>query len=281
MNIFVTGGTGFVGSNFIDKVLSEGHSVVALKRLGSEPKVFVKIQPLWIEGSLEICQPGLFKDVDVFVHLAAHSANPPYDSLENCLYWNVLAPIKLASQAAAEGVNNFVIAGSCFEYGSSAVSGMLSVTSPLEPNLSYPTSKAAASIAFKGMCRDLNIKLRMLRFFHVFGEGEPSTRFWPSLKKAALAGDDFDMSAGAQIRDFVNVSHVAKALTKALDFSSIKSGEPDVSHVATGNPKSLMDFANEQWKFFNASGKLNAGSVLLRRNEINQIISNPSDIFQV
>ncbi len=280
MNIFLTGGTGFVGSNFLEIILTEDYSVKALKRLGSKTAFTLSKEPIWIEGSLDINKPGLFHNTDVFVHLASHSTNPPYDNLDNCLYWNVLAPIKLASQAASEGVENFLIAGSCSEYGVSAEDGELSVSSPLEPNLSYSTSKAASSIAFKGLCRDLGLKLRLLRFFHVFGEGEPENRFWPSLKKAALAGNDFSMSEGDQIRDFIHVRDVSKALVKALDFSDIKKGIPHVAHVASGNPQTLLDFAKSQWRELNGCGELNTGQIPKRRNESDSMFSNPKDIFR-
>ncbi len=280
MNIFLTGGTGFVGSNFLEAILSKKYSVKALRRLGSKTPFTLSKEPSWIDGSLEIDQPNLFHNIDVFVHLASHSTNPPYDDLEKCLYWNVLAPIKLASQAASEGVENFLIAGSCFEYGLSASSGELSVSSPLEPNSSYSTSKAASSIAFKGLCRDLGLKLKLLRFFHIFGDGEPENRFWPSLKKAAISGKNFSMSEGSQIRDFIHVQDASKALVKALDFSNIEKGIPDVAHVASGNPQTLLNFAKSQWSEFNGSGELNIGKISMRHDELDSIISNSKDIFR-
>ena len=53
------------------------------------------------------------------------------------------------------------------------------------------------------------LSLEILRVFHVSGEGESQNRFWPSLRRAALAGEDFQMRAGEQIRDFLNVLDVS------------------------------------------------------------------------
>ena len=39
MRIFLTGGTGFIGSNFIEHALQEGHEIYALTRKGSSPKI--------------------------------------------------------------------------------------------------------------------------------------------------------------------------------------------------------------------------------------------------
>jgi nucleoside-diphosphate-sugar epimerase len=66
--------------------------------------------------------------------------------------------------------------------------------------MTYPASKAAASIAFTQWSIENQLKLKYLRIFQVFGEGEAESRLWPSLRKAALSGNDFDMTHGEQIR---------------------------------------------------------------------------------
>lgn len=123
------------------------------------------------------------KKCDVFVHLAAYSANVPYESLVDCFYWNVQKSLELIEQAVRSGVRKFLIAGSCFEYGRSADKyDFIPVNEPLEPILSYPTSKAAASIAFTTLAAEHNVKMKICRLFQVYGEGEYEGRFCPSLK---------------------------------------------------------------------------------------------------
>ena len=55
---------------------------------------------------------------------------------------------------------------------------------------------AALSLAI-----EKKIEVIVLRPFEVFGEGQHESLFWPSLQKAALAGEDFAMTAGEQFRD--------------------------------------------------------------------------------
>ena len=55
-----------------------------------------------------------FYDIDILVHLAAHSANVPYDSLDNCIYWNVSQPLHMFNSAKTAGVDKFIVTGSCF-----------------------------------------------------------------------------------------------------------------------------------------------------------------------
>jgi nucleoside-diphosphate-sugar epimerase len=273
MRIFVTGGTGFIGTHFIQMAIKEGHEVFALARNENLARKNLVHQPTWIEGSLDSNLEKFFTDIDIFVHMASHTANPPYDVLSKCLYWNVFASLKLAEQAYLGGVKLFLIAGSCFEYGKSAEDyEFLSPDTHLEPMLSYPISKASASLAFEGFSREHNVSLKILRIFQVYGDGEHEKRMWPSLRKAALNGEDFLMSTGDQLRDFVNVTEVAEKFVSHLDFSNTKPGTPEVYHVCSGYYQSLLEFANEWWKTWGASGKILAGVIPDRKNEMKRII---------
>ena len=54
-----------------------------------------------------------------------------------------------------------------------------------------------------------------MRLFQVFGEGESENRLWPSLKKAAISGENVDMTKGEQLRDFIPVEDVANQLIQS------------------------------------------------------------------
>jgi len=277
MKLFITGGTGFVGSHVVAAALAAGHEVVALRRPGSRTRIPLATEPAWVEGALDGDHRAALAGVDALIHLAAHTPNPPYDSLSRCLYWNVMAPIALAEQAVDAGVRKFIVAGSCFEYGrASRRAPTVGVDTPLEPDLSYPTSKAAATLAFQGFARERRVSLKVLRLFQVFGEGEQASRLWPSMRQAALEGRDFPMSPGQQVRDFTPVEFVAERFVRALDFSDAVDGEPLVEHVATGTPRTLLEFSMDWWSRWNARGRLLPGAVDYRANEIMSLASRDS-----
>ena len=96
MKVFVTGGTGFIGSHVINQCHGAGHEVLALRRPGSRPRVPLDREPTWIEQAIDADFGQAFVGVDAVVHLASHTPNPPYDSLEICLYWNVYAAVRMA-----------------------------------------------------------------------------------------------------------------------------------------------------------------------------------------
>jgi nucleoside-diphosphate-sugar epimerase len=279
MKIFLTGGTGFVGSHFLHQALAAGHTVVAQRRPGSRCRVPLVREPQWIDRGLDEDFSAELQGCDAVVHLAAHTPNPPYAPLDECLYWNVVVTTRLLQQAAAQGVKDMLVAGTYFEYGASA-DGQAFVHPATEPRptLTYSISKAAATTSCLGLARHLDLRLQVLRIFQVYGEGEAATRFWPSLRAAALEGRDFAMSAGTQVRDFIEVTDVATQFLVALDFESVEPGRPQVRNVGTGVPRTLLAFAEHWWKAWNATGSLLPGQVGLRPGEAARLVANVTDV---
>jgi nucleoside-diphosphate-sugar epimerase len=231
------------------------------------------VEPRWLEGALDDDWCTELQGSEVLVHMASHTPNPPYAPLDECLYWNVYAPIKLANQAVKSGVRRFLVAGSCFEYGAVPSEwNSIPIDAPLAPSLSYPTSKAAASIAFQGFARDKGVLLRIMRIFQVYGPGEQASRLWPSLQAAALSGADFPMTAGEQVRDFVRVEDVATQFLEQLTFEGVKPSVPTIKHVASGRAQSLLEFASFWWAHWGATGQLRPGVVPYRNNEIMRLV---------
>lgn len=273
MKLFITGGTGFVGSHLLQQALAAGHQVLALRRPASQPCLKLDAEPTWLDGALDADWSAALQGVDALLHLASHTPNPPYAPLADCLYWNVVAALKLAEQARLAGVRRFIVAGSCFEYGPAAAQyERIPTDAPLRPSLSYPTSKAAASLAFGGFARETGIALQILRIFQVYGEGEQAGRLWPSLKRAALAGEDFAMTAGEQQRDFIEVGEVAKAFLAALAADDVQPGAPRVRHVASGRAQTLRGFAEFWWAHWGATGRLLPGAVPYRTGEMMRLL---------
>lgn len=273
MRIFLTGGTGFLGSHFLSEALELGHEVVALRRPGSSPKISLERQPRWLDGSLDVIPESELVGIDVLVHMAAHGVNPLNSNWSDCFHWNVSRSLHLWIAASRAGVRRFVIAGSCFEYG---VSGerydFIPADAPLFPTGAYHSSKAAASMAALGFAVAEQKELIILRPFHIYGEGEAAERFWPSLVKAATSGSDYPMTEGTQVRDFTPVRDVAKRFLEAVEKETLEAGFPKIVNVGSGRARSLLHFATEEWNRLNATGKLLPGTIPMRNNEVKRYV---------
>ena len=280
MRIVLTGGTGFIGSHFLLHALNSGHEIRAIKRKAtSRPLLNLSKQPNWICKQFTNVQSSDLRGSDVLVHLACHSTNVPYDSIENCIKSNVLDVIPLFEAAKTAGITKFILAGSCFEYGESGNDyEYIPTNAPLKPLNSYSLSKSLASLTFTQWAHENNVSLEILRIFHVFGEGELTSRFWPSLVKAAKNGEDFPMSYGEQIRDFQSVELVSKCfLNRAVKMYS-EEASCNIFNLNSRNHMSLREFAEREWKKHGATGKLIFGKYSYRSGESMRLLPGPNSI---
>jgi len=268
MKLFVTGGTGFIGSHFIKQALSAGYDIVALRRPGAALKIKLEKEPAWVDGNLDGDWHRILKECNALVHFAAAGVIPHKANWLECYQANVMDSLQLWIRAADAGVRRFVLAGSCFEYGKSGeLFDRIPASAPLLPTGPYHASKASASLAAIGFCSQKNVEVQLLRPFHVFGEGESEERFWPSLRKAAIAGKDFPMTSGEQVRDFVPVEDVARQFLEACS-EPLVPGDPHIRNIGSGNPQTLRQFAEYWWKHWEASGKLKFGELPYRVGEV-------------
>ena len=269
MKIALTGGTGFIGSHFLKQALDARHNVTAIRRSpSSRSRISIATTPFWLNRQLDEVSADELSGCDVLVHLAAHTGNVPYDILSNCLHWNLTAVLALFEQARLAGIRRFIVAGSCFEYGLSGERyDEIPSDASLKPTNSYAASKAAASIALRQWADEHQLSLEILRIFHVYGEGESDTRFWPSLRRAALAGDDFPMTKGEQVRDFQPVEAVASTFLKRATLQSFPTCS-GIYNLGTGKPMSIRQFAQTLWTLWKATGHLGFGQIPYRNQEV-------------
>jgi nucleoside-diphosphate-sugar epimerase len=271
MKLIVTGSTGFIGSYFLRAAIAEGHEVIAIRRPCSKPRVSIEGPLRWVNADLseiDFTQLGDLSEA-CLVHLAAYGVSPQHCKWDLAFRYNVAHSVAMFAAAAKAGITRGVVSGSCMEYGRSGSRyDYIPPTAPLEPIGAYATSKAAQTIALTGMAKDYKFGITVLRPFNVFGEGQHSSNFWPSLRSAALAGEDFLMSEGSQVRDFMEVQDVAAAFLKVAISGAVPFGEAIVLNVGTGEPRSLRSFAEEQWKAAGATGRLLLGALPMRSDEI-------------
>lgn len=267
--IFVTGATGFIGSNVLKQANHLGIKVKALRRNSkSLPSIKLIKQPQWITKELNNLNIEDLNDSDAIVHLAACGVSPQKASLEEMLDTNVHGTINLLKLASKADISRVIVAGTCHEYGySKNLKGSTSPKSPLFPRTEYAASKVAQYAVSIALAKKLKLELCYLRLYSVYGDGQYEKNFWPSLKKAALNGEDFEMTSGEQRRDFIHVDKVSKSILEACFTNNLEIGKPNVTDLGTGNPSKLIDFANREWAKFEAKGNLKPGLIKKRESD--------------
>lgn len=274
MRIFLTGGTGFIGSYVLAAVLEAGHEVIALRQsLGSASVIPLSSQPYWCEGDLTSINSSLLQGIDVLLHLASAGVSPKQASWNSLERVNVAGSLRLMELASEAKVRRCVVTGTSHEYGNAARRyDVIPPDAPLEPMNPYGASKAAAFQLMRSFAMMEGQELFYGRIFSAYGEGQFAGNFWPSLRRAALAGDDFNMTSGRQVSDFIHAAAVAAHLLAACSRTDVFAGYPLVVNIGSGVPMNLLAFAESEWSRMGASGRLLPGSLQDRPDQIERYV---------
>ena len=268
MKILITGGTGFIGKHLIDSALRENHKVTLLSRkpIEANSKYMNKVDNIVLDmkdiGDLSLSH------FDVIINLAATGLSPRIAKWIDLLEINVNSALKLCKKAKEIGAR-FIQIGSFCEYGTSAYNyQLIPVNAPLQPTFPYAVSKAASYHLTRGFALSENLEFAYLRLFNVYGEGQYEQNIWPALKKSALNNKDFKLTPGEQIRDFISVSEVVRIILKISMLPSSYFMKPLILNIGSGEPKTILEFCEFWWKYWEASGNLLPGSISYRNNEV-------------
>lgn len=280
MRLFLTGGTGFIGAHVLSAALAAGHEVRALRRSPSSvPAIPLSHQPIWCEGDIQSLKSEWLDGVDAVLHLASSGVSPKQASWNELVEVNVIGSLRLLELAAEVGVRRCVVAGTSHEYGNTARRyDAIPPEASLEPVNAYGASKAAAFQLLRAFALERHLELFYGRIFSAYGDGQFAGNFWPSLRQAALAGDDFAMTSGRQISDFIPVTDVATHLLEACSRPDINGGTPLVVNIGSGAAISLLAFAEGEWERLGASGRLLPASLPDRPNQIARYVPDLSGL---
>lgn len=258
----------------MSRVANSSHRVTALRRTASVSELSNESGLVWLTKAMDEVSVADLAGHDVLIHLASAGVSPQKATVQELFYWNVSAMVGLLDKAKLANIKRVVVAGSFAEYGQSFNHyDFIPVDAPLKPTSLYAASKAASYVAATAFAIESNIELCYLRIFSAFGEGQYEGNFWPALRAAAVSGKDFPMTPGEQVRDYVPVELVAKAIEHSAERPDVRPGEPLVLNVGSGVPVSMLEFAKYWWDKWEAKGRLLVGALPYRENEVMRCVA--------
>jgi nucleoside-diphosphate-sugar epimerase len=138
-----------------------------------------------------------------------------------------------------KSLKRFVFIGSCDEYGSCEPPFHEGLRE--QPNNAYGLSKLATTQLLAAWHHLQDFPVVVLRPSVVYGPGQGSDMFIPSLAMALASGRTFGMTKGEQIRDFIFVEDLVEAIVMAAIAS--KRVEGKVMNIGSGTPVRIREVA--------------------------------------
>lgn len=254
-NVFVTGGTGFIGGWLVELLLKEGANVVGLVRDRVPRARIVRERVLdritVVTGAVEdydLLERALAEyEVDTVFHLAAQTivatANRlPKPTLETNVRgsWNVFEACR-----RVDTVKRVVFASSDKAYGSHETLPY-SEDAPLQGRHPYDVSKSTADLIAKAYAETYGLPVAITRCGNVYGPGDLNfSRIVPGTIRSALRGErPVIRSDGTPVRDYIHVEDVARAyvlLAEAMARGTSFAGE--AFNLSCEQPLSVIEIA--------------------------------------
>ncbi|MFP5503201.1 MAG: dTDP-glucose 4,6-dehydratase, partial [Candidatus Sericytochromatia bacterium] len=249
MRIIVTGGAGFIGSNFARYVLdthAESEVVVldaltyagnlaSLKDLEGNPRFsFVHGNILDVE-----LVDKLFSSADACVHFAAEShVDRSISDPGVFVRTNVEGTMVLLEAAKKHQLKRFVHVSTDEVYGSLGPTGLFSEETPIAPNSPYSASKASSDLLARAYHETFGLPVMITRCSNNYGPYQFPEKLIPFFISNLLAGKQVPVYGdGLNVRDWLHVEDHCQAIDLVL-----RNGVPgEVYNIGGNNERTNME----------------------------------------
>jgi nucleoside-diphosphate-sugar epimerase len=241
MKVIVTGGSGYIGRHALSPLVDSGCEVYAISRQrdvdfkwprgvrvitldlfddAARQKMFAEISPQWL------------------LHLAWYAEHGKFWEAKENIAWLSLS-IRMLGEFAQYGGRRVVVSGTCAEYRWNG-EPCREASTPLEPRSLYGICKATLFKFLEAGAGRLGLSYAWGRIFLLYGSSESEARLIPATARALLEGRPALCTHGEQIRDFMHVEDVARALVRILT-----SGVRGPVNIGSGEPISIAQAVGE------------------------------------
>jgi nucleoside-diphosphate-sugar epimerase len=238
VRIAVTGASGFIGAQVVERLRAAGDEPLALVRNASAAPRLRGFGGLAVHEVVLDDEGALRRWIDAHrpdavVHLAWYARPRDYlVSPENARSLETTTVV--AKAVLASGCRKLVGVGTCLEYAAS--DRPVGETDPVGPVSPYACAKHEAFLRAGDLAARAGAELAWARVFHLYGPGEDPSRLVPTVASALARGAPIDVTPGEQVRDYMHVADVAAGIVALA-----KPGAAGVYNVCSGTARPLRE----------------------------------------
>lgn len=258
-NILLTGATGFIGSQILNRLIEKRYQVVVLLRPTSDIWRIAHLKDSFIPCT--IVDPAMeFDDVlrknsiDTIIHTATEYGRN--SQLSSVLLGNVIFPVKLMEAGLRNGLKNFINTDTFLckdSYNGSYLKD-------------YADSKTMLRAYLKKFSSQIQVDNLILE--HPYGEYDAEGKFVPMIIKSLLENrETLELTSGEQKRDFVYVADVVEAFITVLEKGNDTVNGFSEYEVGTGSSIRVREFVERVAKVIGSNTQLHFGALQNRAGE--------------
>jgi len=260
MKLLVTGGAGFIGSNFVRKSINNPNfktvtvldSLTYAGNLNNLNEVISSEKFIFIKG--DICNSEIVSDVtkgiDVIINFAAEShVDRSITNPGQFLKTNILGTQNLLEAAVINKVGRFIQISTDEVYGS-INEGSWTEDWPLSPNSPYSASKASADLLVLSYYKTFGLNVNITRCSNNYGPYQFPEKIIPLFVTNLLKNKKLPIYGnGENIRDWIHVDDHCAGIEKTIHL-----GQPgEIYNFGGGNEITNIQLAKKILEYFNLS----------------------------
>lgn len=255
--ILVTGGAGFIGSEFVRQSIVRGYKVIVLDKLTYagdlkrlEPvKNKIKFYKADVSDKKLVLKIFSAEKPQIVVHFAAEShVDRSILNADPFMQSNVLGTHIMLDAAMKSGVKTFVNVSTDEVYGELGKKGEFFETTPLMPNSPYSVSKASADMLGRAYFRTHGLPVITIRASNNYGPWQYPEKLIPVVIYNALNDKPIPVYAkGENVREWLFVSECVDAVF----FVMVKGSPGEIYNIGSGFEKKNLDVVKSILKILN------------------------------
>ena len=250
MKILVTGGAGFIGSNFVRYFLRAHPESAVLNldkltyagNLDNLAEVEAQANYQFVRGDIgdtALVESLLDQQVAAIMHFAAEShVDRSIADARDFVRTNVLGTYSLLEAARRKRIPRFVHVSTDEVYGSLGPGEVAEERAPLKPNSPYAASKAAADLLVRSFWQTYRFPVIITRSSNNYGPNQFPEKLVPLMITNALEGKRLPIYGdGLNERDWIFVEDHCCALDRILE-----AGQPgEIYNIGSGRPVTNLE----------------------------------------